>query len=306
MKFALACDSSRVHSYICNDNNVYLFNGSPYYRPHHISNKCLMGFWNFPMLYNGYFINLNEGYYPDEQIDLIFAAIESDIRFLYKLKKMYPGAIIVGTIKEQHVDINLRNELIKNTDAFVSQYLTYDFFNEFGYNTPKYTYKIPQPINIKFLKENFYKQKKNYMFDYSNYWIPGRGGYNQNFLNNLNYPSVINRSDNWHSFIDTWADAKYMINIDSTNNFGQQAIQCAVLETIMLGGLNDSHKILYPKLATCDLSILLKEFYELENNIEYYNATIKHASDIVEKIYSFDAITNQINLMYYEIKKRLN
>lgn len=306
MKFALACDSSRVQSYICNDNKVYLFDGTPYYRSHHISNKCLMGFWNFPMLFNGFFINLNEQYYPDEDLDLIFAAIESDIQNLYKLKKLYPNAIIVGAIKEQVIDKKLRNELIENTDAFVSQYLTYDFFDSFGYSQPKSIFKIPQPIDVTFLKENFYKQKKNYIFDYSNYWVGGRSGYNQNFLANVNYKSVLNKSDQWDNFINMWSDAKYMINIDPTNNFGQQAIQCAILETIMIGGLNDSHKLLYPNLASCDLNVLIEEFNKLETDEMYYANTINHASKTVEDIYSFKTVTNQIKTMYHEIKKRSN
>ena len=69
MKFALACDSSKVDSYFCKDNKVYLYNGQPYYRMHHISNECLMGFWNYPMLFDGHFINLRDNEFPDEDFE---------------------------------------------------------------------------------------------------------------------------------------------------------------------------------------------------------------------------------------------
>ena len=173
MKFALACDSSSVRSYYTKDGNVFTLDSKPYPRVHHIKSECMMGFWNYPALFDGYFINLEQENYPNEDFDLIFAAIEGNINYLDTLAKLYPNAKIVGTIKEAIKNKEVRNELIKRTDSFVIPYLTFDFFNEYGYDTPKTFYRIPQPVNIEYLQKHFSVNKQEYIFDYSNTWVGG-------------------------------------------------------------------------------------------------------------------------------------
>jgi len=294
MKFALACDSSKVDSYFCKDNKVYLYNGQPYYRMHHISNECLMGFWNYPMLFDGYFINLRDGEFPEEDFDIIFAAIESNINNLNILKSLYPNALILGTQKEPSVPKNIRNYLIDNTEGFVSPYLTFDYFKEYGYITPTKIYTIPQPVNIDYLRSNFLEDKNDTVFNYENYWAGGRYNINNDYIRSLNLNVLDGRSDIWEQFIRMWNKSKYLINLDTSLNFGQQATQCATLGTIMLGGNNDANKVLYPELATCDLNDLSIKFNKLKNDQEYYNFIINYAFEKVNKIYSFNAIKKQI------------
>jgi hypothetical protein len=294
MKFALACDSSKVDSYFCKDNKVYLYNGQPYYRMHHISNECLMGFWNYPMLFDGHFINLRDSKFPDEDFDIIFAAIESNINNLNVLKSLYPNALILGTQKETIVSKNIRNYLIDNTEGFVSPYLTFDYFKEYGYVTPAKVYTIPQPINIDYLRSNFLENKNDTIFNYKNYWASGRSSMDADFIHTLNLDIIDGRSDSWEPFIRMWNKCKYLLNLDTSLNFGQQATQCAALGTIMLGGNNDANKILYPELATCDLNDLSSKFNKLKNNQEYYNFIINYAFEKVNEIYSFNAIKKQI------------
>ena len=294
MRFALACDSSNVRSYYVREGFVYTFDKEPYTRVHHIKNECMMGFWNYPALFDGYFINLEQENYPDEDFDLIFAAIEGNMEYLDILKHLYPNAKIVGTIKEAIKNREVRNELIKRTDSFVIPYLTFDFFTEYGYDTPETFHRIPQPVNIKYLQQHFNVNKQEHIFDYSNTWVGGRKGPNQQLLSKLNYEVKQGSHSNWHDFIQMWKASKYMLNLDPTHNFGQQATQCAALGTVMVGGHNDAHKILYPELATCDTNRLVELFTKLESDPIYYKEIVDYASKKVQEVYSFDTVRKQI------------
>lgn len=294
MKFAIASDTSNVKSYFCKDNKVYLYNGDPYYRSHHISNECLMGFWNYPKLFDGYFINLNEGEYPDEEFDIIFAAIEWDIKYLSILRSLYPNALILGTQKEPKVNVRVRNYVIDNTPAFVIPYMTFDYFDQFGYIHPVKTHIIPQPVNIDYLRANFLKEKNNSIFDYENYWATSRINLNSEFKKLLNLEVVSGRSDEWGRFIRMWSSCKYLINLDTSINFGQQATQCAALGTVMLGGNNDANKILYPELATCELNELARKYNRLIQDEDYYASIVQYAFSKVNEVYSFNTIKTQI------------
>ena len=300
MKFALACDSSNVRSYYAKEGKVYTFDGTPYNRVHHIKNECLMGFWNYPVLFDGYFINLNEEEYPFEDFDIIFAAIEGNLEYLDVLKKLYPKAKIIGTIKEASKRADIRNELIRHTEGFAIPYLTFDYFKEYGYDTPKNIYRIPQPVNIEYLQKHFDVAKHKHIFDYSNTWAGGRKGPNQQLLSRLGYQVKQGSHSNWHEFVDMWKGSKYMLNLDPTNNFGQQATQCAALGTVMLGGLNDSHKVLYPELATCNIDKLVELFNRLETDTTYYKETVTYATEKLQEVYSFDVVRKQIKTLLWK------
>lgn len=294
MKFALACDSSNVDSYFVQNKKVYTFSGKPYFRNHHIKNECMMGFWNYPALFDGYFINLRQGEYPEEDFDIIFAAIESDIKYLEILNKLYPKARIIGTLKEAVKRADVRNYLIEETEAFAIPYLTFNYFDKYGYNAPKKLFKIPQPINIAYLKSKFSCKVKEHIFDYSNDWAGGRRGANSKFLENLDYPNIHKRDSHWENFINMWKGSKYMVNLDPTSNFGQQGTQCAALDTVMLGGENDSHKVLFPDLAFSNIEKLIKKFKTLEADNTYYSKVLSFASEKVEEVYSFEAVRKLI------------
>lgn len=294
MKFALACDSSSVRSYYVRDGKVFTLDDRPYTRVHHIRNECMMGFWNYPALFDGYFINLHEQPYPTEDFDIIFAAIEGNIDYLNVLRELYPKAKIVGTIKEMIKNKEVRNRLIKETDSFVIPYITSEFFTENGYDTPNVVYRIPQPVNIEYLQEHFNVNKQEHIFDYSNTWVGGRKGPNQQFIERVGYRSKQGSHSNWHNFIEMWKGSKYMLNLDPTSNFGQQATQCAALGTVMLGGHNDAHKILYPELATCDMDKLVELFTKLESDPIYYKEVVTYAAEKLDEVYSFDAVRKQI------------
>lgn len=299
MKFALICDSSGVNSYYCKSGLVYdLKTNKPYYRNHHIKNECMMGFWNYPALFDGHFINMNDMSLPDMEFDCIFAAIEKDARNLDKIRIKYPKSKIFGTIKERNANRELRNYVIKSSDGFVVPYLHYDFIKEQDLHNSGHIYKIPQPVNIDYLHQHFMCRKSDAIFDYGNYWATGRSGKNAEFLRSVNFKSIHATSEQWDLFVNEWNSCRYLANLDPTHNFGQQATQCAALGVVVLGGQNDSHKILYPKLATQNIEELLRLFKELRTNYEFYSEIGHYAYDKVNELYSFDKVRSQIeNLM---------
>ena len=74
---------------------------------------------------------------------------------------------------------------------------------------------------------------------------------------------------------------------------GQQAMQCAALGIVQIGGVNDSHHILWPETATCDEKVLEEKFVEYLNDYEKRVTLIQTAFERINKVYSFKAIKNK-------------
>jgi hypothetical protein len=71
---------------------------------------------------------------------------------------------------------------------------------------------------------------------------------------------------------------------------GQQAMQCAALGVIHIGGENDSHKILWPETATNDLATLESCLNEYLNNYNKRLQVIQYAYDKLNEVYSYESI----------------
>ena len=108
MNFAMICDvvGGDMKSYYIKDNKGYDFNDNPFEFNVSIDNDFYISMWNYPKLYDGYFINWQEwgDDLPDLELDLIFLSME---KFLLnsdytvdKIRKKYPNAKIAGWIKE--------------------------------------------------------------------------------------------------------------------------------------------------------------------------------------------------------------
>lgn len=300
MNFALVIDSGGVDSYISKEGSVYLLsNGKPYYRKPHISNECLMGFWNYPVLFDGYLINLKDGILPDIELDVIFAALERDTKNLDMLREEYPNARIYGSIKEfEQQKNNIRQYMIDNTDGFIDPLLTHDFLGTLGYDISNIkSVKIPQPINIEYFREHYLVDKLPAIFNYENHWQPGRGGYNHKFLQHISGVNVIQQStaENWlGDFVDSFKQAQYQLNLDPMMSIGQQATQCAALGIIMIGGCNDANYVLFPEFAGVDIPKLLHNYKKATEDEQYRNDVINYALDAVQKYYSFESVKRKI------------
>ena len=80
MNFAMICDvvGGDMKSYYIKDNKGYDFNDNPFEFNVSIGNDFYISMWNYPKLYDGYFINWQEwgDNLPDLELDLIFLSIE--------------------------------------------------------------------------------------------------------------------------------------------------------------------------------------------------------------------------------------
>ena len=106
-----------------------------------------------------------------------------------------------------------------------------------------------------------------------------------------------------HDFVSLWSQYSFHINLDPASWFpGSQAVQVATTGTIQVGGLNDSHRILYPQLATNDLEILETEVDKIISDFDYRVKIINYAYENVQKYYSFDTVRQSVEKMIRRIK----
>ena len=95
----------------------------------------------------------------------------------------------------------------------------------------------------------------------------------------------------WEDFLKLWTPCTFHFNLDPTSLYpGQQAMQCAALGVVHIGGVNDSHEFLWPDTATNDVTILEKEFVLCLNEYEYRVEMIQNAWDQLNNIYSYNAV----------------
>tara|TARA_R110002153_G_scaffold257471_1_gene416699 strand:+ start:130 stop:603 length:474 start_codon:yes stop_codon:yes gene_type:complete len=152
LKFAISTDNSSEPSYYCKNSRYYRFVGNE-----DVTSTDLpySAFWTYPELFDGHFINLNNSVYPVEDFDIIFAAIECDVKHLSVLRALYPNAVIVGMYKEYwNNNPSIRNYIIENTDAYIHPYATLDVYRFLHSTTPKNSYIIEHPINHKLIQKN--------------------------------------------------------------------------------------------------------------------------------------------------------
>jgi hypothetical protein len=150
------------------------------------------------------------------------------------------------------------------------------------------------------------------IFSYWPYWNQGRVGKTEEFTKYISdkykipyiRPMGHDGVTKWLDYLKSWSECTFHFNLDSTESFpGQQAIQCATLGMIHLGGHNDSHKILYPETATCDFKILESRFVELLQSSEKRNSHIMCAWENVNSLYGYTSVKKQIETIYNKIKK---
>ena len=113
--------------------------------------------------------------------------------------------------------------------------------------------------------------------------------------------STINTQKNknqWHDFLKVWTKSTFHFNLDPIPFYpGQQSIQCASMGVVHLGGINDSHNLLWPETSTNDFDVLEKKFVEYLNNYDSRINVIQKAFNKVEEIYSFKSVSKQLEMI---------
>lgn len=315
MNFALIVDDCKVESYVVRNKKAYKLSNpnTPYQFHHSIGNECFIGFWAYPFVFDGCFINWKEWpELPDLDLDVIFVTIEK--RFneckIDDLRKKYPNAIIISAIKELW---NWNSEWMNRMDVFNSSdkvFVPISDINQFPQlvrNCSKEIHFLPQPIDIDYLYKNFYLEERDesiFVYDPSHNIV--RQGKTAEFAKYIgdkyNIPlSTINTQKNknqWHDFLKVWTKSTFHFNLDPIPFYpGQQSIQCASMGVVHLGGINDSHNLLWPETSTNDFDVLEKKFVEYLNNYDSRINIIQKAFNKVEEIYSFKSVFKQLEMI---------
>jgi len=308
MKFALIVDSCKVNSYVVRGDKTYKFTepNTPYQFHHSIGNECFMGFWGYPFVFDGCFLNWSEwDDLPDLDLDVIFVSIEKrfDECTVEYLRKKYPNAQIFGYVKEtwnwKHT-WRRRLSVFNKCDHVILPVSDISLFPELVDNCNVGISFLPQPVNIDYVYDNFYKEDRDEsIFVYDITWNQQRRGDTINFANYIsnkyNIKTVTTHTQNsknqWHDFIKQWPWTTFHFNLDPLPIFtGQQTIQCATLGVIQFGGVNDSHTKLFPETATNSFEILEQKFTEYINNYDKRIEVMQSAFEKVNQIYSYESV----------------
>jgi hypothetical protein len=315
MNFALIVDSCKVESYVVKNNKAYKMKDSdtPYSFHHSIGNESFIGFWGYPFLWDGCFINWSEwGDLPDLDLDVIFIIIERDF-LKYKisdLRKKYPNATLYAALKETwnwEQSYQQRIEVYNQCDKVLIPVHDSSLFGGLFEHTKKDIQFLPQPVDTHYLYDNFYREEREEkIFSYFPVHNHSRYGETQIFTEYIskkfNIPFVRTHTQDsktqWEDFLKLWTPCTFHFNLDPTPQFpGQQAMQCAALGVVHIGGVNDSHEFLWPETATNDKMILETEFVTCLNEYEYRVEMIQNAWDVLDEIYSYNAVRNRFEEM---------
>ena len=336
MNFALIIDSigtNDMSSFYVKDNQACKFTDGTSYKPEHalgcINSKCYISTFNYPWLFdNGHFLNWSDFKYdlPDLDLDLIFYACERsgledehyDRYSVSRIRDKYKNVKVIGYLKEVYVKehrFENRIKFLKECDFIhaeaASRMKTLDEFLKIEKLTGRKINFTNQPVNINYMFDNFYSnEKENSIFAYLPAPIHRRGktyefaNYIGNKYNiNVKYkPLEQGQKFDYLSqkeFVELWSPSLYHFNLDPINiHPGGQCIQVASVGSIHIGGLNESHHILYPDTATCD-EIVLEDVLEgyIKDETKRFSA-IEYAWEKVNENFSFNKVKNQIENMY--------
>ena len=313
MRFALIVDSCGVGSYQVRDNNAYSLTNDtiPFQFHHSIGNECFMGFWSLPFVFDGCFLNWSEWTdLPDLDLEIIFVSIEKrfDTCTIEYLRKKYPNAKIYGYVKEtwnwEHA-WKQRLYVLNQCDKVIVPVEDLRLFPQLTANCTRDIEYLPQPVNVDYLYDHYYTDERtDSIFAYDITWNQSRRSNTIEFAQYLSQKYNVdlinintqNEKNQWEAFLNHWPKCTFHVNLDPMPIFpGQQAIQCATLGVIQLGGVNDSHSRLFPETATNDLKLLEDKFVEYLENFDKRTEVMQNAFHEVNKLYSFDAVYDKFN-----------
>ena len=275
-----------------------------------------MGFWGYPFLWEGCFINWSEwDELPNIDLDVIFIIIEKDF-IKYKiddLRKKYPNAILVAALKETYnwnQEAARRIEVYNQCDKVIIPVRDLKYFPGLE-QVKKEIHFLPQPVDIDYLYTHYYQEEREEkIFSYFPVHNSSRCGDTQKFTEYINAKYKIpyirqhtqQSKKQWEDFLKIWTPCTFHFNLDPTVQFpGQQAMQCAALGVIHIGGVNDSHHFLWPDTSTNDVIKLEKMLMEYTQNIEKRIYAIKYAWKQLNEIYSYDAIRYKVDQILEDV-----
>jgi len=313
MKFALILESSAQQSYSIRNKCAFKYGTDEIYEWHssiRVGNEMTsMGPFAYPFIFNGDYINWEEQVdLPAADYDIIFCALEKypEKYNVSKIRKAYPNALIVGTVKELYFirDYQTRINFFNECDIVCVPYKNswYSMFPNLEKDINKEIHWLPQGYDIDFLYKNFYQEERtDAFFSYIAPHPPRRSNTEQytSFLSQkFNIPLIRKdltklHSNQWHNFISLFSKSTFCINLDPEPQFGQQGIQSSILGVINIGGVNDSHFNLWPKTCHNNLNQLTDFIEKCLDNPEYRFTIMQESFEKASQIYSFEAVKNK-------------
>ena len=287
--------------------------------------------WQFPFMFEeGYFLNwsdyLNENKeLPDIDFDIIFLTVMKNYEecTVEKIRKKYPNAKIAGYIKElwqpgqntftfgysgylKHI------EFLKQCDAVVLYNMEMGVFRDMQNKVGTEFSIVTMPMNVDYFYKNFYKQERELSLFCYLPPIHNRRNNTEQFSRyisekyNIKYidrdveayrtQSQANPNEyKLKDFINKWSSCMFHINLDPDCNMpGSQAMQCAALGVINIGGLNCSHRLLWPETSTNDVNILESRIRDYIQNPMAVNNAVDYAHKTVRKYHDTESVIEQI------------
>tara|TARA_R110000737_G_scaffold316794_1_gene327225 strand:- start:15253 stop:16212 length:960 start_codon:yes stop_codon:yes gene_type:complete len=314
MKFALISQAFVVKSYKVNNGKAYTLDGQPYSYSHSIGNEFFMGFWNYPFLFDGYYLNISDLHLINEDLDIIMFANDNIKEVTISiLRKKFPNAFIIASVKEmlsigdnsKTNNAEFRKNLFNEADAVSTPMsLNNPISKEFQLLSSKKLHWIPQPVNIDYLQDNYYVDKTLSIFCYQHHQTHRNANTKEiatHLSNKFNIPIFekytdhrIHGNDQLKIHIESWSKCLFMVNMDPTTSYGQQSTLCPSTGTIMFGGNNDANSYLYPSTNTLDVKKLELEMEKIILDKDYRELIIQDAYSKLCKTYSYDAIRQTI------------
>ena len=333
MKLGYIFDCCTQDSFYVKHGMAYDFmKNQPYMHTHSISPSLHVMGWNFPFLWgDGCFLNVqqwveNDLDFPDYDLDIILYANErsglDDDKYqaysVERLRKKYPNAIIIGYAKEVELSVHNREVRTKNRIKFfnecdevaVHSVLTMKDLKEYRELETLIGRKLnylSHPVNISLYYDTFYSnEKEESIFAYLPNPVHRRGNtykFAEYIGKKYNIPVRFkslqpNQKFDYLSlkqFIELWSPSCFHFNLDTSfMHPGQQGVQVANAGSINIGGLNESHQLLFPETATCDEKILEEKFVEYLNDLDKRFEVIEYAWDKLNDNYSYPYIKQQL------------
>lgn len=275
-------------------------------------------------------LDLDLIFYANEKIGL-----DDENRDKYRvdnLRKKYPNAKIVGWMKEMWLrmpgdgypiypyDFNIprhrnRIEHLKECDgmttAGVHNLKNYEVYNYLEECVGKEIQFMTLPIPVDYYFDNFYtNEKSKSIFAYLPNPIHRRGNtykFAEYIGKKYNLPVIYKPLQTGQKFdylslkefVELWSPSLFHFNLDPMDcQPGQQGLQVAAVGSINIGGLNESHQVLFPETATCDEKILEEKIVEYLENEEKQFETIQYAWTKLNELFHPKLLKKQIEGIY--------
>ena len=166
--------------------------------------------------------------------------------------------------------------------------------------------------NLDYLYDNFYSNtKQNSIYAYISNPLNRRGTTYQfaDYLGQKYNIPVIKKPLqegqkfdhlNQREFLDLWTPHLFHFNLDPARTQpGNQGILVSSVGSINIGGVNESHDVLFPDTATNDWYYLEQKFVQLYRDSKARQEILEYSWEKLHETYSFGVVRKQIEELYH-------